>query len=159
MPPTAKKGRFSPFNVLLWGLFVLIGLYLLAWPPLEGLWAKNSWKQVPCYVPKGSQQYFFEFNSKTYGSQRVTLWTVIRAAPFPATPGAALMAHDTCYVRPNARGDAGIVVLMPLAPPTQEQLMSRVAVLAMVLAAVVIMTWRVRKMAKAHTAAGAAQHS
>ena len=152
MPPPAKPSRFSPFNALLWGFFVLIGFYLLAWPPLEGIWAKSAWQQVPCYVPEGKGQYFFEFGGKTYGSGRTTLWIVTQAAPFLATPGAAVMARDVCYVRPGARGGPGIAVLNPLSPPTKEQIMSRLAILAMVFAAVLIMTWRVRKMGKGQAA-------
>ena len=159
MPVPAKPGRLNPFIALLWGLFVLIGLYLLTWPAVEGVWAKSAWKQIPCYAPEATSQYFFDFDGKTYASTRKTLWIVTNAAPFAATPGAALMARDVCYVRPDARGGPGLAVLRPLAAPTRDQVMSRLAILVMVLATVLIMTWRVGKIARAQSAARATEAS
>jgi len=149
MPSPGTPSRFSPFTLFLWALVAIITLYLFAWPPLEGVMARKYWKEVPCYDPKTeNRQFFFEFNGKRYISTRKSVWLVFHVAPFGATPGTSgFVDNATCYVRPDGAGKPATAVLAPIAGPTREQLMPRIAIMAMVLAAAGIMTWRARKMA------------
>ena len=153
--------RFNPFTGLLWVLFLAIAFYLLAWPPLEGVMARYRWKETPCYLPQPPTGHFhFEFNGTKYMSIRKNTWMVMQVRPFAATAGTASQTPNAvCYVRADSNGKAGMAVLNPHAWPTVEQLVSRLAILTMVVGAILLMSWRVRKAAAEQAAAGAARGS
>ena len=137
------KARFNAYSLFMWGFFAVVSVHMLIWPVIQGVVAKYTWKEVPCYVTTrgDSMVFFFDVSGHSFHSRKADFWSNILETPVAATDGFLPGEPNArCYIHETGKGEVKGVVLTPLAAPTSAALISRGTIMFLIALTVILLT-------------------